>query len=397
MIMSERQAKIEPDFFFSCFMKFIHTSDWHLGRSLCNRPLLDDQAHVLHQIAAYAQQHAVDALVIAGDIYDRAVPPAAAVRLLNDFLNRMHGLQIPVVIIPGNHDSADRLGFAATPLERSGVHIIADYEQMLHPVLISTSIGPLYFHGIPYSDPEPVRVWAQEPIASYEQAHQYLLKQIRQAMPKQGVHVLISHCFLAGSQESESERPLAVGGADQVPAALFDGFAYVALGHLHGPQAFRQGRIRYSGSPLKYSFSEEKHSKGVALVQIDAGGTATTTMLPLLPLHDVRSIEGTLEQLVHAGQTDAQRDDYLLARLTDTHAILDPLGKLRAVYPNLLQLEKPRLYQDDTQPILSAARLRRDEFSLFSDFYEQVSGQPMTTAQHAAMKDVIEHVLKKEA
>jgi len=378
-------------------MKFIHTSDWHLGRSLCNHPLLDDQAHVLQQIADYAQQHQADALVIAGDVYDRAVPPAGAVRLLNDFLNRMHDLNIPVVIIPGNHDSADRLGFAAIPLNASGVHIIADYEQMLQPVIVKTQAGLLYFHGIPYTDPIQARVFAQEPIDSYEQAHRYLIERIVRNKPAQGVHVLISHCFLAGSQESESERPLAVGGADQVPAALFEGFAYVALGHLHGSQAFRQGRIRYSGSPLKYSFSEEKHNKGVLLVDIDQDGTAAAMPLPLYPLHDVRTIEGKLDELVRAAQTDAHSDDYLLARLTDDHAILDPMGKLRAVYPNLLQMEKPQLYQDDTAPLMSAARLRRDEFSLFCDFFEQVNGQPMTQAQSAAMQDVVDNVLKREA
>lgn len=378
-------------------MKFIHTSDWHLGRSLCNHPLLDDQAHILQQIADYAKQHQADALVIAGDVYDRAVPPAAAVRLLNDFLNRMHSLAIPVVIIPGNHDSADRLGFAATPLNASGVHIIADYEQMLQPVVVSTQAGPLYFHGIPYTDPVQVRVYAGEPIDSYEQAHRYLLERIARNTEAPGVHVLISHCFLAGSQESESERPLAVGGADQVPAALFDGFAYVALGHLHGPQAFRQGRIRYSGSPLKYSFSEEKHNKGVLLVDFDQNGVAAATALPLHPLHDVRSIEGRLDELLLAAQTDAHSEDYLLVRLTDDHAILDPMGKLRAVYPNVLQMEKPQLYRDEAQPLMSAARLRRDEFSLFSDFFEQVSGQPMTPAQRTAMQDVVSQVLKREA
>lgn len=377
-------------------MKFIHTSDWHLGRSLCNRSLLDDQTHILRQIADYAQQHQVDALVIAGDVYDRAVPPAAAVKLLNDFLNRMHALHIPVVMIPGNHDSAERLGFAATHLNASGVHIIADYTQMLRPITIRTQTGPVHFYGIPYTDPESVRVLTQEPVASYEQAHRYLVQRIRQAMPADGVHVLVSHCFLAGSQESESERPLAVGGADQIPAMLFDGFAYVALGHLHGPQAFREGRVRYSGSPLKYSFSEENQDKGVLLVAIDQAGTASATPLPLFALHDVRCVQGTLDELIAAAQTDAHCEDYLLVRLTDNHAILDPMGKLRAVYPNVLQMEKPRLYLDESQPVMSAARLRRDEFALFSDFFEQVSGQSMTPAQHTAMRDVIASVLKRE-
>lgn len=379
------------------FMKFIHTSDWHLGRSLCNHSLLDDQAYVLDQIVHYAQHHQADALVIAGDVYDRAIPPAAAVTLLNDFLNRMHVLKIPVIIIPGNHDSADRLGFAATQLDLTGVHIIADFERMQQPVTISSTTGTLHFYGIPFADPEPVRLFSQQDIGSYEDAHRYLISRIRQNMPEEGAHVLISHCFLAGSQESESERPLTVGGSDQVSASLFDGFSYVALGHIHGPQAFREGRIRYSGSPLKYSFSEEKHSKGVLLVEIDGAGKATSTALPLKPMHDVRSIQGKLNDLIEAAASDPHSEDYLLARLTDEHAILDPMSKLREVYPNLLQMEKPRFYQDDNQPIMSASRLRRDEFSLFSDFFEQVSGQSMTATQQAAMRQVIEHVLKSEA
>ena len=383
--------------FFS--MKFIHTSDWHLGRTLCNRSLLDDQAHVLAQIFDYAVRHQVDALVIAGDIYDRAVPPAAAVRLLNDFLLRMSRQGIPLIMIPGNHDSADRLGFASQLLDPSGIHIIADFTQMLQPVRLETAEGVVCFHGIPYADPEPVKVLSGDNITTHEQAHRYLLERIRESGNAGGAkaQVLISHCFVAGSQESESERPLSVGGADQVPVSLFDGFSYVALGHLHGPQAFREGKIQYSGSPLKYSFSEEKHRKGVVLVEIDAEGVAQTQLLPLTPLHDVRILEGTLDVLLAAAARDGASDDYLLARLTDRHAILDPLGKLRAVYPNMLQIEKPQLFRGESQPMLSIERLRRNEYALFSDFFQQISGQPLSAEQDAAVREVIAHVMKREA
>ena len=239
------------------YMKFIHTSDWHLGRQFASRLLIEDQEYVLDQIIAYLEQYQVQALLVSGDIYDRSVPPVSAVALLDKTLNRIAQLNIPVIMIPGNHDSARRLGFAAQQLSASGVHIIADFEQMLKPVIINANDEQIAFYGMPFNDPELVRNYFQEPVNSYEAAHCLLAEKIKQVMNPESVNVLLAHCFLEGAVNSESERPLSIGGSDVVPHTVFDGFDYVALGHLHAPQYKGAEHIRYSGSILKYSFSSE--------------------------------------------------------------------------------------------------------------------------------------------
>ena len=378
------------------YMKFIHTSDWHLGRQFASRLLIEDQEYVLDQIIAYLEQYQVQALLVSGDIYDRSVPPVSAVALLDKTLNRIAQLNIPVIMIPGNHDSARRLGFAAQQLSASGVHIIADFEQMLKPVIINANDEQIAFYGMPFNDPELVRNYFQEPVNSYEAAHCLLAEKIKQVMNPESVNVLLVHCFLEGAVNSESERPLSIGGSDVVPHTVFDGFDYVALGHLHAPQYKGAEHIRYSGSILKYSFSEQFHNKGVTLVELDANGQANIQNLPLKPLHDVRTLEGTLADIVEMGRQDPNAHDYVLVKLADTHAVLDPVGKIREVYPNVLQLEKPGLYRAEGEVQAPGQALKRDEYDLFCDFFEQVAGQALSEPQKQAVKAVILDVRKEE-
>ena len=378
------------------YMKFIHTSDWHLGRQFASRLLIEDQEYVLDQIIAYLEQYQVQALLVSGDVYDRSVPPVSAVALLDKTLNRIAQLNIPVIMIPGNHDSARRLGFAAQQLSASGVHIIADFEQMLKPVIINANDEQIAFYGMPFNDPELVRNYFQEPVNSYEAAHCLLAEKIKQVMNPESVNVLLAHCFLEGAVNSESERPLSIGGSDVVPHTVFDGFDYVALGHLHAPQYKGAEHIRYSGSILKYSFSEQFHNKGVTLVELDANGQANIQNLPLKPLHDVRTLEGTLADIVEMGRQDPHAHDYVLVKLADTHAVLDPVGKIREVYPNVLQLEKPGLYRAEGEVQAPGQALKRDEYDLFCDFFEQVAGQALSEPQKQAVKAVILDVRKEE-
>ncbi len=378
------------------YMKFIHTSDWHLGRQFASRLLIEDQEYVLDQIIAYLEQYQVQALLVSGDVYDRSVPPVSAVALLDKTLNRIAQLNIPVIMIPGNHDSARRLGFAAQQLSASGVHIIADFEQMLKPVIINANDEQIAFYGMPFNDPELVRNYFQEPVNSYEAAHCLLAEKIKQVMNPESVNVLLAHCFLEGAVNSESERPLSIGGSDVVPHTVFDGFDYVALGHLHAPQYKGAEHIRYSGSILKYSFSEQFHNKGVTLVELDANGQANIQNLPLKPLHDVRTLEGTLADIVEMGRQDPNAHDYVLVKLADTHAVLDPVGKIREVYPNVLQLEKPGLYRAEGEVQAPGQALKRDEYDLFCDFFEQVAGQALSEPQKQAVKAVILDVRKEE-
>jgi exonuclease SbcD len=377
-------------------LKFIHTSDWHIGRQFHNVSLLEDQRHVLDQLIGHIKREAVDAVVIAGDIYDRSVPPAAAVELLDEVLNKIcNELRIPVLLIPGNHDSAERLRFGSRQLRQAGLYIIGELSQIHQPVKIRGSVCEACFYGIPYNDPETVRDQFGVNVSSHDEAHRFLVEQIINSKSHELPNILISHCFIDGGDESDSERPLSIGGADRIGYEAFTAFDYVALGHLHSPQHKGETHIRYSGSILKYSFSEQHQRKGVTLVEMDANGMKSATHLPLHPLRDMRILEGELHTLLEQGQVDPNNEDYLLVRLTDRHALLDPMGKLRQVFPNVLHLEKPGMLEMSDQPI-HRDRLQRGELDMFRDFFEQVHGQALTPEQDEAIKLTIAKIHQLE-
>lgn len=377
-------------------MKFLHTSDWHLGRQFHNVSLLSDQQAVLEQIISYVIANPVDALVVAGDIYDRSVPPTAAIELLDQFIARVCGeLKLPVIMIPGNHDGAQRLGFAAKQMKSSGLHIIANFDDMQTPVVIESDIGPVAFYGMPYNDPELVRHYTQQPAKDHDQAHQLLVDLICQQFQPQQKNVLLSHCFVDGAIESESERPLSIGGSDRVSHEHFMKFDYVALGHLHQPQKKGEEYIRYSGSLMKYSFSEQHQAKGMTLVELGENGFVSATHIPLTAPHQMRIIEGELHDLIEQGKTDPNSHDYILARLTDKHAILDPMEKLRKVYPNVLHLEKPGMLIGVDQQ-MGKARLARGELDMFKDFFLEAKQEPLTTDQESAISDIITQLTRQQ-
>ena len=378
-------------------MKFLHSSDWHIGRQLHNQSLLDDQRAVLQQIVVMAKEHAVDAVIVAGDIYDRSIPPANAVALLNDIVNELVNEQgIPVIMIAGNHDGHERLGFAAQQMAGSGLHIIGPLTDTLQPIHLSGRQGDAYFYGLPYADPATVRDVFKRDVSSHEDAMAVLLEQVKQHDSQGEPKVVISHCFLDGGSESDSERPLSIGGADKISPALFTEFNYVALGHLHGPQYKGAEHIRYSGSILKYSFSEQHQNKSVTLVELNTEGQAQVTLLPLKARRNVRIIEGEMAQLIEQGQQDADRNDYLMIRLLDKHAILDAMGKLRAVYPNVLHLERSGLMAQSSGIALSKDHIKKGEMAMFSDFFEQVSGQAMTESQRDYLEQTLDNLRSEE-
>lgn len=378
-------------------MKFLHTSDWHLGRQFHNVSLLEDQRHVLAQIIDYIKHNAVDAVVLAGDVYDRSVPPTLAIELLDDVVEQICGeLCVPLIVIPGNHDGAKRLGFAAKQMKQSGLHIIADFEHMLEPVVInSEQAGDVAFYGMPYNDPELVRHYYQVPTTTHDQAHQYLCEQITSRMSSAQHNVLISHCFVDGAIASESERPLSIGGSDRVSHEHFLPFDYVALGHLHQQQMKGEEFIRYSGSIMKYSFSEQHHKKAMTLVELNREGFVSAKQVPLEAPHNMRIVEGELEQIIEQGKTDPNSHDYLLVRLQDKHAILDPMEKLRKVYPNVLHLEKPGMLIGVDQEI-GKARLARGEMDMFKDFFMEAKMEALTEEQEQAVSAVIQSLKQKE-
>lgn len=371
-------------------MRLLHTADWHLGRLFHNVSLLEEQQHVLEQLIDIVDREAVDAVLIAGDIYDRSVPPAAAVTLLDNVLGELcEARGLPVIMISGNHDGAERLRFGARHLRQAGLHILSDLKACDHPVTLAVNGVEVDVFGIPYADPEHVRSQFAADVRDFDSAHRYLVERINIQRHSTRPTVLMSHCFVDGGSASDSERPLTLGGAESVAWEPMQGFDYVALGHLHGPQ-YRGGKhIRYSGSLLKYSFSEAQQRKGITLVDMGKAGVTCIEHRPLVPKREVRVLEGELDELLRQGREDLRADDYLLVRLTDRHAILDPMGKLRAVYPNVLHLEKPGMLGGQQRQQLDRERLRFNALDMFSDFFEQTSGEAMSAEQARAMGDLI--------
>ena len=380
-------------------MKILHTSDWHIGRQFHNVSLLADQKYVLDQIVDIAREQAVDVVVIAGDIYDRSVPPAAAVALLDEVLHRLCSeLAIPVILIAGNHDSHQRLGFGARQLGTAGLFIVGFSGAEISPVLLSDEHGDVAFYGIPYVEPATVRDQWGVDVQSHDAVMAFLSAQIQQHNQKLGAprSVVISHCFLDGGEESESERPLSVGGAERVSANHFSAFDYTALGHLHRAQYKGAQHIRYSGSILKYSFSETQHTKSVTLVDMDANGHCNIETIKLKPLHDMRVIEGELESILDNAKSDPNADDFLLVRLTDSHAILNIMSKLRDLYPNVLHLERPGLLAATDRLVAGQDHLKKSEVAMFADFFQQVTGEAVSAAQQQILAGIVDQIRHSE-
>ena len=359
-------------------MRILHTSDWHLGRQFHNVSLLEDQRHVLDQLIAIIEQQNIDVVLVAGDIYDRSIPTADAVALLDDVIDRIsHKLNVPLIMIAGNHDSAQRLSFGARQLVKSGVHIVGQLDREPKPVVLNDEYGEVWFYGIPYADPANVRDVFAEDVHSHQQAMQLLTGQIKEHHNATKRHVVLGHCFIDGAEASDSERPLSIGGADKVSYQLFSEFHYAALGHLHGSQFKAKETIRYSGSILKYSFSEVKQKKSVTVVELNDAGKCSIEKIPLEPLRDMRIIEGHLQEILDKAKSDPSPEDYLLVKLLDKHALYEPMAKLREVYPNVLQLEKPNLKQGGERQLLRRENLKKGEMPMFLDFYQQMTNEEL--------------------
>ena len=401
-------------------MRFLHSADWHLGRVYHGVSLLEDQAHVLQQFVRIAADTRPDAILLAGDIYDRSVPPAEAVRLLDLVLEQLVlELKIPVVMIAGNHDGPDRLAFGSGLLQRAGLTVRGPVETDVAPLVLRDAHGEVAIHALPYAEPALVRsAVGDDSIADHHAALAAQTATVRAARVPGRRAVVVAHAFVIGGTESESERPLSVGGTGAVGAEVFDGFDYVALGHLHRPQAigakrdpggagaatidasaspdaWRRARIQYSGSLLKYSFAEADHAKSVNLVELDAAGSCTVERIPLVPRRDLRILEGELAALVAAAATDPAREDYVLARLTDHGALLDAMGKLRGAWPNALAIERPTLVSDGPGRATDDHRRTRIE-DLFASFHQEATGVPLEPAAKAALDRVVDR-LEREA
>jgi len=386
-------------------MRILHTSDWHLGRTLHGESLLEHQAGFARWLLDQAVAHRVDAVVVAGDVYDRAVPPPDAVTILDQTLSGFAEAAIPVLLTSGNHDSAIRLGFGSRLSERAGIHLRTSLADLARPLVVTGEDGPAGLYGIPYLLPDAVldELGAER---SHRSVLQAAAARIRAESARRGVGrtVVVAHAFITGALPSDSERDIRIGGIGDVPASVFDGISYVALGHLHGQQNIKAAAgttVRYSGSPLAFSFGEQHQAKSVTLAEIDAAGQVTTTQLPAPVPRPLREVRGKLGELLARADGDLAglADAWVKVVLTDTVRPASPMERLRGKWPHTLVLD----FAPEGGLTGAAADLARlaatvaDPVRICGQFVEFTSGGPPDQAQRAVLRDAVEASQQAEA
>lgn len=354
-------------------MRFLHTGDLHLGKTVNDFSMISDQRYILEQITDMVKKEAVQALVIAGDVYDRAIPPSEAVTLLDDFLTQLVKLGVSVLLISGNHDSPERVSFAEEILKEKGVYIAGVYKEGLKKVTFFDEYGEVTFVLMPFI--KPAAVGAR---TNGEAVEKMLAAEEKK---EEGRRVLVSHFFVTDCgrepELSDGETTIHVGGLDNVEASLFDGFDYVALGHIHKPQRIGEKQVYYAGAPLAYSFSEAGRMKTVNLVEIKGEGEVSVKQLPLKPLHEMRKIRGRMDELMTEEVAEAaDRFDYIQAQLTNEEELIDPIGTLRSVYPNIMQIVLMKNEGRENPEYESRAVEKRKSIpELFAGFYQMVRNE----------------------
>lgn len=381
-------------------LKFFHTADWHLGKLVQGVYMTDEQRFVLDQFIEAIKEEKPDAVVIAGDLYDRAVPPTEAVSLLDNVLEKIViELKTPVLAIGGNHDSPGRLHFGSGLMRANGYHIAGQVTKEIEPVVLMDEYGEVHFHLVPFADPSVVKnLYEDETISTHNDAMKKMTDSICENFDSDARHVFVGHAFVTPQGESvgntsDSERPLAIGGAEYVSAHLFESFHYTALGHLHQAHYVLNETIRYAGSPLKYSISEEHHNKGFYIVELDGEGNVTVEKLELKPKHDMRTVEGTIEEI----QQHPICEDYVFVKLLDETPVLFPMEKVRSVYPNAMHVERKQYIP--TGIVETEKRMehgKHDDMSLFKAFYEEMKGEVADDNTEALFAEILHEVLHKE-
>ena len=410
-------------------MRFLHTADWHLGRIFYGQYLTDDQAHVLeHQFFTILKEEKIDGILLAGDVFDRAVPPIEAIELWDSIITRLAmDYKVPLFVVSGNHDGAERLEVGRSMLSRSGIHIWGSPHHALQPFEFESSDGKVAICPMPFSEPrrigEALGLSASESktvdtdiaddtlfsyvddkeqetselnLHNYDQMYQawsdYLYKQV----PKQMRSIAISHAFVMGGEVGGSERTLSVGGSEQVSPHVFKNFHYTALGHLHGPQRMGADHIRYSGSPLKYSFDEHGQKKSFTIIDMDTKGKVDISTIPVEAKRDVVILEGYFEDLLNntALQTK-HKDDYVQARLLDTMPIMDGMAKLRQVYHRCMTIELAGRIATPVVDMGDAVFKELNERELFNQFAETVWKEPLTEAEQSYIDSVWDRIIKE--
>lgn len=377
-------------------MKFVHLSDLHLGKRVNEFSMIEDQAYILTKILGIVREERPDGVFIAGDVYDKSVPSVEAVSLFDNFLKQLSRQQTQVFIISGNHDSPERLGFASELIALSGIHIAPAYDGKVCPVSLKDGYGAVNVYMLPFIKPVHVRsVFPEEKAETYTEA---VSAAIAHMDIREGErNILIAHQFVTGAARCESED-IFVGGLDNVDASVFDPFDYVALGHIHGPQQIGRESVRYCGTPLKYSFSEAKQCKSVTVAELKEKGNLGIRTVSLTPLRDLRELKGTYEELVNRKNYEGTAlEDYFHITLTDEEDIVDAVGKLRVIYPNLMKLDYDNRRTRENREITGGDEMEaKTPMELVREFYERQNNQPMNGKQEAFASRLMEKIWEEK-
>ncbi len=374
-------------------MKLFHLSDLHIGKRVNEFSMIEDQKYILKRILDLAEEEKPDGIILAGDIYDKQIPSAEAVQVFDEFITRLAGRAIPVFIISGNHDSAERLAFGGRLLNSRGIYLSPVYDGSVTKIPLKDQYGTVWIHLLPFIRPSTVRhVFENEAdlVTDVQTAAETVIRHMEIDLKDR--NILVAHQFVTGASRCESED-VQVGGLDNIDAAVFTPFDYTALGHIHSPQNVGTDRVRYCGTPLKYSFSEVDQEKSITVVELEKKGTIRTSLLPLKPLRDMRKLRGTyLELTDRSFYRDMNREDYIQVTLTDEDDVPDGLQKLRVIYPNIMQLLYDNQRTKTTQEVDAAQAVeKKTEIELFYEFYELQNNQPMTKQQ----KDFAEQLIRE--
>jgi exonuclease SbcD len=373
-------------------MKIIHTADWHLGKIIYSNYMTEDQKYILNNFITYLKQNKPDVLIIAGDLYDRAVPPSEAVNLLNKTLSKIVlEMKIPTLIISGNHDSSERLEFLNGILSGMDLHIEGTLKKEIKKVTFNDSFGPVNFYLLPYVEFQKARDIFEIDFENKTQALKYYIDNMN--INEKERNILISHEYIMGGEESESERPLSIGGSEFVDYSVFEKFDYVALGHLHRPQKFKNEKINYSGSLLKYSFSESNNKKGMNLVKIKEKGNIDVQKISFETERDMRVMKGLFDEIMKEESTD----DYLQIILENEKPVYDAINKLRSKFPNVLSLDFPNLKTNDD--IKTSDKNIKDisPVELFESFYEEVKQTQIKKEEKEIVENIFNEILTKRS
>ncbi|MEH6938837.1 exonuclease SbcCD subunit D [Bacillus sp. JJ664] len=381
-------------------MKFIHTADWHLGKIVHGVHMTEDQRYILQEFMNIIEEENPDAVIIAGDLYDKSISPTEAIELLNEVLHQIViELKTPILAIAGNHDSAERVEFGSSFMEKDGLHIVGKFQTPFKKVIMNDEFGEVHFYLIPYVEPSIVRyVLQNDDIHSHDDAMKAIINKIRdEELDSSARNVFVGHAFVTNNgqpsdEETEGERTLAIGGAEYVSHHNFQHFNYTALGHLHRAHFVGNHSIRYSGSPLKYSLSEENHKKGCFIVELNGEGEVSVTKKDFHPKRDLRTVEGTIEEI----RKHPINEDYVFVKLTDEHMVVQPMEQIRTVYPNAMHVSRKRMNAESTiESKKNVEKQSKNQLELYQSFYKEMTNDELSEENEEFMKEILHDIFVK--